>query len=577
MERFGPPAIPPPSAPADRRAALVICLVHVLLALVFLAPRYIRPDSVGVTSWLRSAVVDGDLLFFDEWAGFRMLGDGYAHFKEVTPAGALANHWGPGSSVLASPFYLASHALSLLAPGDRLPDDGFFGLDLATLGWVSVLCSALACLCAYHAVRQLDPEVGPGTIAAALLVTAVGTPWFWYAFRMPLGTHAAGVATVGALCLLVVRLLHGRDVSGLLIGLTLGLACLTRLQHAALAPLLLWAGLYTRRPRSFWFGAVLGLALPAAIQATAWWGVYGNPLGPLVSGATSAGTTYLPFARWSLAPVLLSPWRGLLAWSPVAAVAVAGWVTLALTPRSAPKWRSRRATGAFLVLAFGLELLANSTLDRFWWGGLSFGPRRFVDLAVPFAVGVAAALAGRWRRPATVLAAAAALWSTGLMVAAGSRGLDLSRVVDWAGLARAAVVAPWSARVHHLRSPLSEPGFLALLLLALGLVALVAAAFLWMARSVGVATVVTGWLLVVLLGVAAAAWRTPGRAGAERRRFGLDTARARVGGPLVDQRSLLGLELEWLESTGDSEGAARTRQDLVATERALGAAGIRFD
>lgn len=561
----------------DRRAALAVVLVHLLVALVFLAPRYIRPDSVGVTSWLRSAVVDGDLLFFDEWAGFRMVGDGYAHFKEVTPAGALANHWGPGASVLASPFYAASHVVSVLLPGDRFPDDGFFGLDLATLGWVAVLCSALASLCAYRAARELLPDLDPVVIPVALLVTALGTPWFWYVFRMPLGTHAAGVVTLGAFTLLAIRLLHGRDESGLLLGLALGLACLSRLQHVALVPLLLWAGIRTNRPRSFWLGAALGLALPAAIQAVAWWAVYGTPLGPLVSGATAAGTTYLPFARWSLAPVLLSPWRGLLTWSPVTVVAIVGWVTLALTPRSAAGSSSRRDAGVFLLVLFAVELVANSTLDRFWWGGLSFGPRRFVDLAVPFTVGVSAALAGRWRRPVAAVALVAASWSTGLMVAAGSRGLDLSRVLDWPGLVRAALVAPWSARPSDLRSPLLEPGFLVLLLLALAVVALVAAALLWTARRLGATTVAVGWLLVVLLGVAAAAWHTPGRADAERRRFGLDTDRARVGGPLVDQRSLLGLELEWLELIGDAEEAARTRQELAATDRALAAVGISVD
>ena len=561
----------------DRRAALAILVVHLLVAVVFLAPRYIRPDSVGVTSWLRSAVVDGDLLFFDEWAGFRMVGDGYAQFKEVTPAGALANHWGTGASVLASPFYLASHAVSLVLPGDLFPDDGFFGLDLATLGWVAVLCSALASLCAYHAARQLLPDLEPVVIPLALLVTAVGTPWFWYAFRMPLGTHAAGMVAIGVFSLLVIRLLHGRDESGLLLGLALGLACLTRLQHAALVPLLLWAGVRTRRPWSFWLGAGLGLALPAAIQAGAWWAVYGNPFGPLVSGATAAGTTYLPFTRFSLVPVLLSPWRGLFTWSPVTAVAIAGWVALALTPRSAAGWSSRRATGVFLLLLFAVELVANSTLDRFWWGGLSFGPRRFVDLAVPFTVGVAAALAGRWRRPLAVLSLAAASWSTGLMIAAGSRGLDLSRALDWPGLCRAALVAPWSARPDHFRSPLLDPGFLVLLVLALVVVALVAAGLLWFAHRVGAANLAAGWMVVVLVAVAGLVRNTSGRADAERRRFGLDTERARVGGPLVDQRSLLGLELEWLELIGDTGEAARTRQDLAATDQALGAVGIRVD
>ena len=84
-------------------------------------------------------------------------------------------------------------------------------------------------------------------------------------------------------------------------------------------------------------------------------------------------------------------------------------------------------------------------------------------------------------------------------------------------------------------------------------------------------------MVVVLVAVAGLVRNRAGRADAERRRFGLDTERARVGGPLVDQRSLLGLELEWLELIGDTGEAARTRQDLAATDQALGAVGIRVD
>ena len=61
-----------------KRAALILVGIHLVAGFLFLSPSYIRPDSVAVHSWLRSMVVDGDLLFYDEWAGFRML--------EVAPA-----------------------------------------------------------------------------------------------------------------------------------------------------------------------------------------------------------------------------------------------------------------------------------------------------------------------------------------------------------------------------------------------------------------------------------------------------------------------------------------------------------
>ena len=74
----------------------------VVLGLLFLAPGYIRPDSVGVYSWVRSAVFDRDLLFFNEWHGFGMIRNHATAFKEVTPLGTVANHWWIGTSLLAS-------------------------------------------------------------------------------------------------------------------------------------------------------------------------------------------------------------------------------------------------------------------------------------------------------------------------------------------------------------------------------------------------------------------------------------------------------------------------------------------
>src|SRR5690606_6392885 len=75
-------------------------------------------------------------------------------------------------------------------------------------------------------------------------------------------------------------------------------------------------------------------------------------------------------------------------------------------------------------------------LDRYWWGGMSFGPRRFVDLAVPMMIGlgwllartrgaggVAAAAAAAW---GAALAAAAAAWGAALAAAAAAGSLDLS-------------------------------------------------------------------------------------------------------------------------------------------------------
>src|ERR1700759_5799216 len=118
-----------------RRSAAWLVALHALAGFLFLSPGWIRPDSVGVYAWLRSAVFDRDLLFFNEWHAFGMIGNGVTFFKEVTPYGTLADHWWIGTSLLSAPAYLIVRAASALA---GWAGDGFGGAYSLLLAWSSV-------------------------------------------------------------------------------------------------------------------------------------------------------------------------------------------------------------------------------------------------------------------------------------------------------------------------------------------------------------------------------------------------------------------------------------------------------
>ncbi|HEY8130941.1 MAG TPA: hypothetical protein VII12_03550, partial [Thermoanaerobaculia bacterium] len=195
-----------------KREAVAIAVALVIIAIVFLTPAYIRPDSVGVYSYLRSAVFDRDLLFFDEWNAFGLIRDGYPLFKEVTPLGTLADHWWVGTSIAALPFYIFT----------IFSGDGFFGISGWTLAWNSVLFTFVT-LCMAQTLLS-----GPRWLP--IFSVLFGTPLFWYTFRLPLGTHAAGAMFVA---LAVYAALRDRHFAA---GLALGLAIATRLQHFVLIP-----------------------------------------------------------------------------------------------------------------------------------------------------------------------------------------------------------------------------------------------------------------------------------------------------------------------------------------------------
>ena len=172
----------------DKRSRSLLVYSHLMAGMLFLSPSYIRPDSIGVYSYLRSLVIDKDLLFFNEWAGFQMLGEGFMYFKEVSPVGALANHWWIGTAILQAPFYLASHFVSIILPGSMFPDDGFFGLDMVTLGWTAVLFHGLTLALALLVIGE---EPADDFIGLAPLGEEVES-------MRPVGGHARGLARDGS-------------------------------------------------------------------------------------------------------------------------------------------------------------------------------------------------------------------------------------------------------------------------------------------------------------------------------------------------------------------------------------------
>src|SRR2546423_7995942 len=280
------------------RCAGWIFAAHALCGLLLLTPAYIRPDSVATYAYARSMIDDGDLSFFNEWSAFGMVRNGVTFFSEVTPAGTLSNHWWLGTSMLAAPFYTL---------GLRLADDG------SLFAWASVLfvAAALWIACLFIESHKV----------LALLAASLGTPLFWYTFRFPLTTHAAGALTVA----LILAALFRSD-SGAAVGLSAGLAIVTRLQHFVLLPAIVIVGIVQRRPKQWWFSAIGAGMLPIAAQAIAWYAIYGTPFGPVTRGANLQGVTWMPFQHIAMLDVLFSSYHGLFAWSPVVIIAVIGWL-----------------------------------------------------------------------------------------------------------------------------------------------------------------------------------------------------------------------------------------------------------
>jgi hypothetical protein len=167
--------------------------------------------------------------------------------------------------------------------------------------------------------------------------------------------------------------------------------------------------LQLRGARVFWIGLLLGFgyvvrptdAIPLAAAGT--WVLLSQPrelpgflfgalvtLAPFLWYSRTAYQAWLPpyympgfysrnaFKGDALAGLLVSPNRGLLVFSPIFALSLAGVVLEA---------RARRLTVLDLSLAgcVAVHWLVISTTNGNWWGGASYGPRLFTDL-VPYLV-----------------------------------------------------------------------------------------------------------------------------------------------------------------------------------------------
>jgi hypothetical protein len=131
--------------------------------------------------------------------------------------------------------------------------------------------------------------------------------------------------------------------------------------------------------------AVLPYALPALIVAAI--ALY------LLAPSDGGGTPYVLrmglLGEVRVIEQLFSPHHGLVSSSPVLAVALVGLPFLL---------RKDRVLAAGLMLAIGAQILVNGTSTN-WNAGASFGARRFVECALPFAFGLAAAVEFARRRP----------------------------------------------------------------------------------------------------------------------------------------------------------------------------------
>jgi hypothetical protein len=371
-------------------------LVLVLLALYRLPDVYPRLGGDGYEYYVlaRSVLFDRDLDLANDFAGLEAR-------AVVSPRGEVTSRTPIGVGLVWAPAIVLAHLGTVVADrlGASLPADGFSAPYQAAATTTTFLCGMLAVFLVEAVVRRY---FSPAVALLVALALWFGTPLDFYAVANPFMSH--GVSAGAAALFVFLWLTWRTGAEGrrwLVLGLVGGLMTLVRVQDGVLLALPVIDLLMARGRRAgpalaaFAAGPLLGAVLQSAVWARLWGADFVRQIGTQGPGFT---------ARLHAADVLFSPRHGLFTWTPLWALAAAGFLL----------WLRRdRRLAALMVLAFAMAVAVNSSMGD-WWGSHGFGQRRFLGLTALFALGLAEVvdlLRARPLVPIAVLLGGLVLWN----------------------------------------------------------------------------------------------------------------------------------------------------------------------
>ena len=444
------------TSPAHRsRKSERLLLLFFLCSLPFLNP-WVRGDGVGYYAYARAPLIEHSLDFTKDYQhanesfrGPRLDESNHPRADFRTPTGHLENHFTIGPAILWAPFLLVTHLGVLLARalGSSVAADGFSAPYRITMALATALYGFLSVVLAFRLARQYVEE------RWALLATL----FIWWASSLPVymyfnpsWSHAHSSFAVALFIWYWHETRYSRSLGqwlilGLISGLMLNVYYANAMLLAVLAVEAARQYLPAFRPdashasatealrvtqllaRHILFGVfVLVCLIPTIITRYV---IYGSPF---ESG-------YIPLKQWNwLSPyffsVLFSSNHGLLSWTPILVLAIAG---LFLFCRRQPSVGAPLLAGLFAFYVF-------IACYPDWAGISSYGNRFFISLTSFFILGLAvffdrAAQLFHSRRAAfaaaIVLLAVFTLWNAGLIFQWGSHLIPARGPVSFSEIA----------------------------------------------------------------------------------------------------------------------------------------------
>ncbi|MDD2943352.1 MAG: hypothetical protein PHC51_10355 [bacterium] len=304
-----------------------------------------RPNELIPISIIREGNLD-----FNEFA---LIGGQLPYyFKEVN--GRRVSAYSPMPGFLNVPTYLVADMLGQDIKGKR------FILS----HWTTCILCSLSALFLWGTLRKLD--VSPATSLLSTFAYCFATP-VWSSASVSLWQHSSSLFLLNAPIYL---LLTKNKVATVLAGLLLGAAFWCRPTNLFfLLGCVIYIILLRRREILQLSGGLILAAIPYCWYSVEYLGNVRAARHASIYGVDGFGGDWLMGA----AGLLISPSRGLFAFSPILLLALLGRSGLKQLPPDRRGLVVAIATSSFLLFAITAKW-------SFWWGGASYGPRLLCEI-----------------------------------------------------------------------------------------------------------------------------------------------------------------------------------------------------
>lgn len=431
------------------RRVLGVCALLAIVTLPAVTTRIYASDEVQYFAFLRSLAFDGDLSFQNEYQHFYDAGAGGSGFHDTflaerfTAAGRRINFGTIGPTLLWAPFYGVGH---LVAGLTGAPQDGYSAPYVSAVAYASTIYGWLAIGLSALIAHRL---VGRGLSPALAVVT--GSPLIFYMYVAPPFSHACATFAVALFLWVWLRVRDRWSLPGVIaLGLTGGLMGTMRDQTILflIPPAIdfLRTSLWSKVRRSP--GSTVRLALAGTLATLIAYSPHllasraiNGYVGPHESVGNKMSWTSPHFFE-----VLISPYHGWLAWTPLAVLALAGLVALA-TGRTRARHADAAWIGLCALVMVLLQVYINGAVES-WTVAGAFGQRRFVELTPLLVLGLASVLTTdlQPRRLTWVVIGLCVWWNLGLLLQFGTHRMD-----------RQGLTLRDNARVTFVELPLEAP------------------------------------------------------------------------------------------------------------------------